>query len=154
MRAPPASDAPTLAELVRSCAGDGELLAIGAKHLVGYVEAASVREVPAPEAEPVVLPPVRAEAALIGGLGGASALSLARAAAACVSPGGTVAFVLPTTRSGLKGTAGSLLGRLRGQKPVLLEELCEALLLAGLADITAHELSDSRGTSVVRASVR
>ncbi|MCZ7687566.1 MAG: hypothetical protein M5U28_56040 [Sandaracinaceae bacterium] len=61
---------------------------------------------------------------------------------------------MPTTRPGLKGTAGSLIGMLRRQRPVLLEELCEALLIAGAAEITAHELGDSRGTSVVWGVVR
>lgn len=143
-----------LAEVVRACAGAGEVLAIDAAGVASQLGAAVVHELEAPEGEPALLPELHVGAAVIGGLGGASALSLARAARACVRPGGRVVFALPTTRPGLKGTAGSILGMLRRQKPVLLEELCEALLVAGLADITAHELSGSRGTSVVFGSVR
>lgn len=143
----------TLAELLCACAGEGEVLAIDASDLSAHLRG-PVHAVEAPEGEPIVLPELRVGAALIGGLGGASPIALARAASACVRPGGRVAFAMPTTRPGLKGTAGSLIGMLRRQRPVLLEELCEALLIAGAAEITAHELGDSRGTSVVWGVVR
>ena len=147
-------DASTLAELVRRSAGEGEVLAIDASGLVRHVRAAAVHDVAAPDAESIVLPELRVDVALVGGLGGASALEVARAASACVRPGGRVVFALATTRPGLKGTAGSLLGMLRRRKPALLEELCEALLIAGLDDITAHEVADSSGSSVVWGTVR
>ncbi len=143
-----------LLERVRACVGEGSLLAIDAGALAPVVLSGSVREVPAPETEPVDLPDGAFDAVLIGGLGGASPLALARAAAPRVGRGGRVVFALATTRPGLKGTAGSLLGMIRRRRPVMLEELCEALLVAGLREITADELDGSSGHSVVCGRAR
>jgi hypothetical protein len=131
----------------------GAILAIEAGSLVAEL-GASVVEVPAPESEPFTLPAGQHDVAIVGGLGGATPLGLARALAPVVRSGGAVVFALPTTRHGLKGATGSLLGMLRRKKPVLFEELCEALLIAGLADIRARELADSSGTSIVWGAVR
>jgi hypothetical protein len=82
-------------------------------------------------------------AIVIGALRTLSPRAAALAAVERVKPGGWVAFAVPTTRPGLKGQAGSLFGKIRGKKPVMLEELCEALLHAGLTRIEARELGGS-----------
>ncbi len=115
---------------------------------------AEVRELAAPEGEVPELPEGIHDVAIVGGLGAATPLSMARALLSVVRPGGVIAFALPTTRQGLKGATGSLIGMLRRKKPVLFEELCEALLIAGLVDVRGRELSDSSGTSIVWATVR
>lgn len=131
----------------------GSILAIEAGPLVRGLDA-SVRELPAPDGEVLELPHGPHEAAIVGGLGAAKPLAMARALASCVRPSGIVLFALPTTRDGLKGATGSLLGMLRRKKPLPFEELCEALLIAGLTDIEARELEDSMGTSLVWGTVR
>jgi hypothetical protein len=130
----------------------GAVLAIDASPMVAEL-GASVRELPAPEGESFALPSGPHDAAIVGSLGGVSALALARALTLTVRPGGVVAFALPTTRHGLKGATGSLIGMLRRRKPVLFEELCEALLVAGYREIRARELEDSSGTSIVWGTV-
>src|SRR5690606_21429807 len=84
--------------------------------------------------------------AIVGGLGDASPLEMARALSSQVRTGGSVIFALPTARSGLRRASGMLLGVLRRKRPVLLEELCEALLIAGLHTIEAWEFDDAAGT--------
>ncbi len=132
---------------------DGAVLAVGAGAMVAAL-GASVRELPAPEGEAFEAPEDVHDAAIVGSLGGATPLTIARALTRSVRSGGVIAFALPTTRQGLKGRAGSLIGMLRRKKPVAFEELCEALLVAGLAEIRARELSDSSGTSIVWGTVR
>lgn len=136
-----------LARVVR-----GRVIAVGAGSLLAHLEAASVREV---ESEALSsLEGEHCDAVLVGSLGAAGPLELARALAPRLRAGGTLTFAVPTTRPGLKGATGSLLGLLRRRRPVLLEDLCEALLLAGLHDLAAHELDGPTGTSLVTACKR
>lgn len=142
-------DKSELARRLERAVGRGHLLAIEAKALVPHVGAISVRTVGPDEG----LPDEVFDAALVGGLGSTSPRELARQLASRVRSGGSITFALPTTRTGLKGATGSLLGMLRRRKPVPFEELCEALLFAGLHTIEAAELDDASGTSVVSARV-
>lgn len=136
-----------LARVVR-----GRVIAVDAGPLLAHLEGASVREVEAGALSS--LADEECDAVLVGGLGAAAPLELARALAPRLRAGGTLTFALPTTRPGLKGATGSLLGLLRRQKPVLLEDLCEALLLAGLHELDARELDGPTGTSLVTAHRR
>lgn len=70
---------------------------------------------------------------------------LVTALARKVRPGGKVALARATSWSGVRGAVSRLLGRATPS----LEDLCEALLLAGLLDIRAKEHTDRRGVSVV-----
>jgi len=130
----------------------GRVIAVDAGPLVAHLEGASVREVES-DALPS-LPDEQCDAVLVGGLGAAAPLELARALAPRLRGGGTLTFAVPTTRPGLKGATGSLLGLLRRQRPVLLEDLCEALLLAGLHELDARELDGAAGISLVTACKR
>lgn len=134
-----------IAHVARSVAG--EVVAIDAGALVPHLSAAAVHEVESGELARVP----ECDAAVVGGLGGATPLEVARALSGRVRPGGSVIFAVPTTRAGIKGAAGSIVGLLRRKKPVLLEDLCESLLVAGFSTIEAFELDDPAGTSVVTA---
>ena len=70
-----------------------------------------------------------------------------------VRPGGIVAFVAPVAQIGWRGARGAVLGLLRRQRPVPLEELCSALLLGHLVDIRARPLEGASGYSAVWATV-
>jgi hypothetical protein len=130
----------------------GRVLAIEAEAVARALGAAAVHSVSELPSSAEALDPF--DAALVAELGGVAPSSVARAVSSRVRPGGLVAFVVPTPRSGLKGAASSLLGLWRRRPPVLLEELCEALLIAGLEEVSARELDDAAGTSVVWARVR
>ena len=78
----------------------------------------------------------------------ADLVGLARTARDAVRPGGTVAFLGPTRRDGLRAIAGML----RRPRPVALEELCEALLIAELVDICARPAEGSGNDSFVFAT--
>jgi hypothetical protein len=134
-----------LARALAPLLGDGTVIAIEAGALKKHVPRPLI-EVAAPD-EGGAIACEHADVVLIGGLGNASALSIARAAAACAK---LVVFAVPTPRTGLKG----LFGKMRRQRPVLLEELCEALLLAGLHHIEARELEGASGISVVWGRAR
>lgn len=130
----------------------GRVIAVGAGPLLAHLEAASVREVESEALSSLEDDPC--DAVLVGSLGAAAPLELARALAPRLRAGGTLTFAVPTTRPGLKGATGSLLGLLRRKKPVLLEDLCEALLVAGLHELDARELDGPTGISLVTASKR
>ncbi len=70
-----------------------------------------------------------------------------------VRPGGTVAFVVPIALVGWRGARGAVLGLIRRQRPVPLEEICAALLLGRLVDIRARALEGATGHSIVWATV-
>ncbi|MFC1464380.1 MAG: hypothetical protein ACFLMY_05975 [Candidatus Brachytrichaceae bacterium NZ_4S206] len=141
-----------VAELSATIAAGGSVLAIEAGALALALGAGSVHELAAPPQPGDAVP--MCDVALLGALGGAAPLDVARSVVPRVRPGGVVAFVLPTPRAGLKGATSSLLAMFRRQAPVLLEELCEALLIAGLDEVSARELDDASGTSLVWGRVR
>lgn len=143
-----------MAARVARSVGRGHVLAVDAGALLGQLEAAAVHELEPPGGEAIALPDAAFDAALVGGLGSATPLAIALALSTRVRAGGSITFALPTTRAGLKGATGSLVGLLRRRRPVLLEDLCEALLLAGLHTVEACELDDPAGTSVVTARLR
>jgi hypothetical protein len=130
----------TLAELTQRVAGKGAVLAIDASPIVKHLDAASVRELEAPSDETIALDDVHCDAAIVGGLGNATPLALARALRARIAPGGALLFALA-------GGRGAFFGMLRRRKPLPLEALCEALLIAGYESIEAREL-DRKATVV------
>lgn len=133
----------------------GSLLAVEAGAL-GELPARSVLHVVAAELSQAEVggTPRLHDAAVIGGFDGRALGELVRVVVRRVRPGGPVAAVLPTTRVGVKGATLSFLGLLRRRPPLPLEDLCEALLHAGLADLGARELADLAGTSIVWGRVR
>lgn len=94
------------------------------------------------------------DAAVIAGWGkDLEAEEVARALRERVRVGGSVVFLVPTSRRGWRGARSALLGAFRGQAPVPFEELCEAVFRAGLRAIVARELEGGRGLGLIAARV-
>lgn len=79
--------------------------------------------------------------------------ALVQAVRPLLREGATLLFTTPTVRDGIRGARGALLGLMRRRRPVLLEDLCEALLLAGIDDIRVRELPGAAGDSLVWGTV-
>ncbi|MBX3273612.1 MAG: hypothetical protein KF729_25335 [Sandaracinaceae bacterium] len=80
-------------------------------------------------------------------------VELAREVAVAVRPGGAVAFVAPEAAPGWRGASAAVRALFGRARPVPLEALCGALLLAGLVDVRALALDAPRGHVLVRATV-
>lgn len=138
----------------------GSLLAIGAESLLPLGASRTVRELPRPDSGVELEQSLESvgdaayDAALVASWGpDLSADGLCRAVREKVRPGGVVVITAPTQRSGWRGARGALIGLIKRRKPVPLEELCEALLLARLRDVAAEELEGPSALGVVWASV-
>ena len=112
----------------------------------GAVRAVSADELSAPAAATYA-------GALVAEIDERGPRALVEGAAAPVRPGGVVAIAAPPPRAGLEGVRDRVLGVLRRRRPIPLEELCEAMLLAGLVDVRAKELESAAGLSLVWARV-
>ena len=94
------------------------------------------------------------DAAWITGWGRDVALiELAREAASVVRPGGAVAFVAPEAAPGWRGASVAVRALFGRSRPVALEGLAGALLLARLVDVRALPPAAPRGHVLVRATV-
>src|SRR5690606_38925955 len=119
-------------------AGADAVLSVHAERWSAALPSGSVRAVSADELSAPATPAYAG--ALVAELDARGPRALVEAAAARVRPGGVIAIAAPTERAGLEGMRGRVLGVLRRRRPVPLEDLCEAMLLAGLVDVRAKEL--------------
>lgn len=152
--------ADALERLLERLLAGGSVLAVGSPPSSPLGPSRTVRELPRPESAGELEQSLEAvgdaayDAALLASWGPElSAEGLARAVRDKVRPGGIIVITAPTTRRGWRGARGALVGMIKRRKPVPLEELCEALLLAHLREVAARELEGSTALGVVWASV-
>ena len=72
---------------------------------------------------------------------------------AALVDGGVLAVLTPTRRNGLRGLSGMMLKLIAGSRPKTFEELCESLLVAGARQLSAKEMLDPLGWSLVWGTV-
>jgi hypothetical protein len=149
--------ADALERLLARLLGGGSVLAVGGPPLA---PSSTVRELARPQSGEELEQSLETvgdaayDAALLASWGpDLTPEELARAVRDKVRPGGVIVITAPTTRRGWRGARGALVGMIKRRKPVPLEELCEALLLARLRDVSARELDGSTALGVVWATV-
>lgn len=93
------------------------------------------------------------DAAILGPVAGDLDVPL-RAARERVRAGGVLAIVTPIERKGLRGATGRILSTFDARRrPRPLEEVCAALLAAGVSPVKVAHLRGARGEAVVHGTV-
>jgi len=135
----------------------GRVLVVGEPRVEGLIEGGAVA-VPAPRSAGELRGAIAADApfdgAVIAGWDkDVDLVALVDAVRRAVEVGGRVAFVAPVTQRGWRRARSSVIGMLRRQRPIPLEDLCGALLRGRLVDVRARPLEGAVGHAIVWAVV-